>query len=186
MPKSVDYFGSPAPLPPDELPTIRDIIRQAKYYQETLPGKSLGLSSNEIGASKVEIKWVICHKLHLSVEPLVVEILKKWTEASEYFSPPRLITRKNIKDRIEYHLLQATRYEKGGGKAVARQKYVNDASSLFNILVCKCKILKCTVFHCEKTGSIPAPKCGALDKFHYECTCGPDKSVPAHLVQFIW
>ena len=53
MPKSVDYFGSPAPLPPDELPTIRDIIRQAKYYQDTLPGKSLGLSSNETGTIKV-------------------------------------------------------------------------------------------------------------------------------------
>ena len=53
MPKRVDYFGSSAPLPPDELPTIRDIIRQAKYYQETLPGKSLGLSSYETGTSKV-------------------------------------------------------------------------------------------------------------------------------------
>ena len=52
MPKRVEYFGLAAQMPPDELPTVRDVIRQAKYYQETLPGKSLGLSSNEIGMNK--------------------------------------------------------------------------------------------------------------------------------------
>ena len=122
----------------------------------------------------------------LSVEPVIVEILKRWTEASEYFSPSRLISSKNIKDRVEYHLNRASQFEKGTGKANVREKYIKDSSSLFNILSCKCKILKCGLYHCEKTGSIPAPQCGAFEKFHYECTCGPDQSVPAHLVQFIW
>ena len=49
MPRRVEYFGTAAQLPPDELPTVGDVIRQAKYYQDTLPGRSLGLSSNEIG-----------------------------------------------------------------------------------------------------------------------------------------
>ena len=40
MPNRVEYFGSAAQMPPDELPTVRDVICQAKYYQETLPGKS--------------------------------------------------------------------------------------------------------------------------------------------------
>ena len=185
MPKRVEYFGLAAQMPPDELPTVRDVIRQAKYYQETLPGKSLGLSSNEIGMNKdLLLKWLVT--TNLSVEPVMIEILKRWTEASEYFSPSRLISSKNLKDRVEYHLNMASKYEKGGGKGNVRQKYVKDSSSLFNILACKCKIQKCGLYSCEKTGSIPEPKCGPFEKFHYECTCGPDQSVPAHLVQFIW
>ena len=68
---------------------------------------------------KFEINWVICHKLNLSVEPLVVEILKKWTEASEYFSPPRLITSKNLKDRVEYHLLKPQDTRKVEGRLLS-------------------------------------------------------------------
>ena len=49
MPRRVEYFGAAAQLPPEELPTLSDVIRQAKYYEETLLVKSLGLSSNEIG-----------------------------------------------------------------------------------------------------------------------------------------
>ena len=32
MPRRVEYFGAAAQLPPEELPTLSDVIRQAKYY----------------------------------------------------------------------------------------------------------------------------------------------------------
>ena len=121
MPKRVDYFGSPAPLPPDELPTIRDIIRHPSG--QILSGNSLASHWGWVQMKQVrlkfEINWVICHKLNLSVEPLVVEILKKWTEASEYFSPPRLITSKNLKDRVEYHLLKPQDTRKVEGRLLS-------------------------------------------------------------------
>ena len=68
------------------------------------------------------------------MEPVIVEILKRWTEASEYFSPSRLISSTNLKDRVLYHLNKASQFEKGSGKANVREKYIKDSSSLFNIL----------------------------------------------------
>ena len=49
MPKRVEYFGGAKELHPEELPSIRDVICFAKSLQDSLPGKSLGLASNEIG-----------------------------------------------------------------------------------------------------------------------------------------
>ena len=51
MPKRVEYFGGAKELHPEELPSIRDVICFAKSLQDSLPGKSLGLASNEIGIS---------------------------------------------------------------------------------------------------------------------------------------
>ena len=52
MPKRVEYFGGAKELHPEELPSIRDVICFAKSLQDSLPGKSLGLASNEIGISQ--------------------------------------------------------------------------------------------------------------------------------------
>ena len=44
----------------------------------------------------------------------------------------RLISSKNLKDCVEYHLNRASQFEKVGGKANVRGKYIKDSSSLFN------------------------------------------------------
>ena len=49
MPKRVECFGAASQFPTDELPTVRDVILHAKYLQETLVGKSLGLTDDKIG-----------------------------------------------------------------------------------------------------------------------------------------
>ena len=92
---------------------------------------------------------------------------------------------KALDARVLHHLTMASKYEKGGGDKGTREKYILESKSLFNILVCRCKVLKCTQFHCEKTGTIPAPKCG-VKSLHYDCNCGPDKTIPGHLLEFIW
>ena len=185
MPARVECFGAAAQFPPDELPTVRDVILHAKYLQETLPGKSLGLTDLKIGELKIINAIIFLFSLKLSVEPIVTGVLGKWFLSSEFFSPPRLITFGAIKMKVTRILTMASKYEKQGGTKEAREKYVSESDSLLNILACKCQLQSCTLFHCEKTGGFPAPQCG-VSEFHYDCSCGPDKTIPSHLLKFVW
>ena len=88
MPRRVEYFGVAAQLPPEELPTLSDVIRQAKYYQETLLVKSLGLSSNEIGRnhnSDLRDIWEFTNCVQICAVSKIIE------DNAKSFSQPILV-----------------------------------------------------------------------------------------------
>ena len=55
MPKREEYFGTASELQADELPTIRDIIRYAKFLRDNHQGKSICITDPGIGINSLLI-----------------------------------------------------------------------------------------------------------------------------------
>ena len=81
MPKREEYFGTASELRADELPTIRDIIRYAKFLRDNHPGKSICITDPGIGINSLLIFFGSnrssgCHNVCVSVRPFGTKLSK--------------------------------------------------------------------------------------------------------------
>ena len=135
MPARFDVFGSPGVLEDDELPSISETIRFARYLQDN-KGKCVSL--NSLGK---RLKDIFCCNIwtRLSADEVKTAILEKWRSAGDLFSPssPLLMSDKAIMVLLTRTFTSATECIQERGNKDKRDQFLLRSGGLLNILKCK-------------------------------------------------
>jgi len=158
MPKT-EYF-EPKILPTEELPTGGDIIRYAKFLSKDQPVTSKFVTNDLV--------------------KYITEVVKaKWIEANPAFCEPKTLRDHSIKGKVKTLLEKSFKCEHNHLKSAESKSFVERVNeSLFDILKCKCKILRCSDggcqdFICDHDARI-------------WCICQEPIKIPSYELNFIW
>ena len=124
----VKFLGPSADLPPADLPTLRDVLKQCQLLRERHVGPSYNYELSDMASD---------------VLPLIIAI---WNRANAKLSqPPVRVSDQALKDRIKakWTILSKIAGKNGKVNAKERQRFTSDLDKLFNILVCSCSFTNC-------------------------------------------
>ena len=187
MPKT-EYF-EPKILPTEELPTGGDIIRYAKFLSKDQPVTSKFVT-NDLGKlhlltinSLIKYQYWRFHQWMLifwfSVKYITEVVKAKWIEANPAFCEPKTLRDHSIKGKVKTLLEKSFKCEHNHLKSAESKSFVERVNeSLFDILKCKCKILRCSDGGCQDF---------ICDHdAHIWCICQEPIKIPSYELKFIW
>ena len=155
---SHQLFGSPADLPPNQLPTIEDVLRlilKHKVEDET--------------ASAVKFA-----NINVAVNKAVAYVTAFWEKAIGDRTKCPLLSDKVIFTRIKRFYESGLEITRKVFKEETVQKFKEKIKPLFDICACSCPPISCKDARCN------LKKC---EGFHLDCKC--DIRVPQREVRFL-
>ena len=103
----------------------------------------------------------------------------KWIEANPAFCEPKTLLDNTIKEKVKSLLNKSFKCEHNKLKRAETIPFVEkENGSLFDILKCKCKILRCCDAGCQDGD--------CQQGVHIKCECQGPYKIPSYELDFIW
>ena len=186
--KLEQYLGKGTALLPDELPTLRSVLRQGMLFKEERvlqEGKAVANRSYTYSVSEM-------------ISDMVKSIRVQWSRANVDFKEPVILSDDAIKKKLKLAWETAQNISvKKISKAAQIKLFEDKLDKLLDITRCRCPILLCKDFGCPDKCSRckQCGRCGQCKKCkeceeckqgaHISCSCTKDVKIPILELRFI-
>ena len=186
--KLEQYLGKGTALLPDELPTLRSVLRQGLLYKEERvlqEGKAVASRSYTYSVSEM-------------ISDMVKSIKVQWSRANIDFKEPVILPDAALRKKLMLAWETAQNIAlKRITKAAQIKPFEDKLDKLLDITRCRCDILLCTDFGCpDKCHRCKkCSRCGQCKKCkeceecnqgaHINCSCTKDIKIPILELRFI-
>ena len=186
--KLAQYLGSGTALLPDELPTLRSVLRQGLLYkEERILQEDTSVSCRSY-----------TYSMHELTSDMVKAVRDQWSRANVDFQPPVILSDDALKKKLKLA------WETGQNialkkitKAAQIKAFEDKLDRLLDITRCRCDILLCKEFGCPEK----CPRCRQCGKFgqckkckeceeckqgaHTTCSCAKESKIPVLELRFL-
>ena len=134
--KLAQYLGSGTALLPDELPTLRSVLRQGLLYkEERILQEDTSVSCRSY-----------TYSMHELTSDMVKAVRDQWSRANVNFQPPVILSDDALKKKLKLA------WETGQNitKAAQIKAFKDKLDRLLDITRCRCDILLCKKFGCPE------------------------------------
>ena len=103
-------------------------------------------------------------------------VLAQYTLANAQFKPPVITSQKKISERLLASWEKARDISLGRGKLAVKDSFAKQLDQLFDIITCKCPIVLCPEFGCDRDCKSEA---------HISCICKRELKIPVIELAFV-